>query len=130
MKSSQPGSRPGDRRSGAPPPYCNSQFVPMPSPLTIYIHGERCHTGGEPTARIAANIAPRRSLLIIDGSNAVSQTGLPEVRATESSGDLRCCYGCSGQPPSLPVSPGSSDSSPVERSRPLWLPNCERRERG
>jgi hypothetical protein len=30
--------------------------------LTINIHWERCHTGGEPTPWIAANIAPRRFL--------------------------------------------------------------------
>jgi hypothetical protein len=57
---------------------------------------------------------------IIDGSHAVGQTRLPEVKATESSGDL-------GLPLRMPrtatvttISPCCPDSSPIEKSWPLW----------
>lgn len=52
MKSSQPGSKPADRVAeravDGPPPYRNSQFVPMPSPSGFVIHRKRCYARENP----------------------------------------------------------------------------------
>lgn len=143
MKSSQPGSRPADRvvkrAVDGPPPYRSSQFVPMPSPSGFIIHRKRCYVRenscrGSPLIsaewpsavqmsfrrdRVAAGL-PRRSLLIIDGSHAVGQTRLPEVKATESSGDLGLPLRMPRTAAATTISPCCSDSSPIEKSWPLW----------
>src|SRR5262252_1340131 len=104
MKSSQPGLRPADRAAeraaGLTTALLQLLIRPNAQVHRPLIFTENGVTGGENPQRGSLLISPRDvHYLIIDGSHAVGQTGLPEVKATESSGDLRCFFLCLRQPP-------------------------------